>query len=153
MENESGKIGNIIGEALQGGVESYSNNIELRNAISQTPTGLVIDFMITKLGQEFRKQRVIDSIIILHEEIDRLDKTKIDTESLKEEWFFDLFNKTFDNCVNTRFRERIRLNCKIFAGAISLDNVRNRQQAEDFLSFVAELTPTDIMLGLKIYQQ
>jgi hypothetical protein len=87
MENESGKIGNIIGEALQGGVESYSNNIELRNAISQTPTGLVIDFMITKLGQEFRKQRVIDSIIILHEEIDRFDKTKIDTESLKEEWF------------------------------------------------------------------
>jgi hypothetical protein len=110
---------------------SYSNNIELRNAISQTPS----------------------SIIILHEEIDRVDKTKIDTESLKEEWFFDLFNKTFDNCVNTRFRERIRLNCKIFAGAISLDNVHNRQQAEDFLSFEAELTPTDIMLGLKIYQQ
>ena len=46
MENESGKISNIIGEALQGGVESYSNNIELRNAISQTPTGLVIDFMM-----------------------------------------------------------------------------------------------------------
>jgi hypothetical protein len=45
------------------------------------------------------------------------------------------------------------LNCKIFVGAISLDNVHNRQQAEDFLSFVADLTPTDIMLGLKIYQQ
>jgi hypothetical protein len=153
MENESGKIEKIK-ESFQKGLDNYLTNIELMNAICQIPKiGPAIDFMITKLGQEFQKQRMIDSIIILHEEVERLDETKLDTESLKEEWFFDLFNKTFDNCVKTRFRERIRLNCKILAGAISLDNVHNRQQSEDFLSLVTDLTPTDIMVGLKIYEQ
>ena len=152
MENESGKI-QKVNESIGKSLDYYSKNIKLRNAISQNPTGLVIDFLITKLAQEFQKQRIVDSIILLHEEIDRLDKTKIDTESMKEEWFFDLFYKHLDNSLKTRFRERIRLNCKILAGAVSSDNVHNRQHAEDFLSLVADLTPTDIMLGLKIYGQ
>jgi hypothetical protein len=34
-----------------------------------------------------------------------------------------------------------------------VDNSQKRRSAEDFLSFVSELNPTDIMLGLKIYDQ
>jgi hypothetical protein len=154
MEDGSNKL-QKASELFQRSIDRYSNNLELRSVICQfhPEIGPSIDFMITSLANKFQGQRLADSILILYEEVELLGKTKIDKEFLKEEEFFDLFIKTFDNCVRTRHRERIRLNCKILVGAISLDNIRDRHSAEDFLSFVAELTPTDIMLGVKIYEQ
>jgi hypothetical protein len=123
-----------VDESIQRGLDYYSNNIELKNAVCQIPQiGPAIDFMISSLSMKFQQKRVIDSIITLHEEMERLD-TKIDKEYIKKEEFFDLFVKAFDNSVRTRHRERIRLNCKILVGAISVENISERPYAEDFLS-------------------
>jgi len=152
MGNENNKL-EKSNELIRRGFGYYLDNLELRNTICQTEIGSVLDFLITSLANKFQQQRLADSMLIFYEELELLRETKIDKEFLKGEEFLDLFIKTFDNCVRTRHRERIRLNCKILVGAISIDNIRERHSAEDFLSFVADLTPTDIMLGLKIYQQ
>jgi hypothetical protein len=154
MEDGNNKL-QKASELFQSSIDRYSSNLELRNAICQIhpEIGPAIDFMIIYLANKFQGQRMADSILIVHEEVELLSETKIDKEFLKREEFFDLFTKTLDNCIRTRHRERIRLNCKILVGAISLDNIRDRHSAEDFLSLVVDLTPADIMLGFKIYEQ
>jgi hypothetical protein len=112
----------------------------------------VLDFIITSLAQDVQEQRLIESFNILNE-VRYIDENNMDKDFLTSEEFFDIFRKTFDNCIRTRHRERIRLNCKILIGAISVDNQKDRHSAEDFLSFVSDLTPTDIILGLEIYKQ
>jgi hypothetical protein len=154
-EDDHGLINKVkVSESFRRGVEYYLNNFEMRNAVCQIPyIGTSLDFIITSLGQKVQEQRLFESLAILQEEINFVDENKIDKGFLTTEVFLDIFRKTFDNCVNTRHRERIRLNCKILVGAITIDNLNERHSTEDFLSFVADLTPIDIMVGLEIYKQ
>jgi len=53
-----------------------------------------------------------------------------------------------ENCLKTRYEEKIRLYCKILAGSVSLDNINERSSAEDY-----DLTPGDLRVALEIYRQ
>ena len=83
----------------------------------------------------------------------QINESIIDLSFLTTEEFYDIFRKTFENCLRTRHNDKIRLNCKILVGSIVLDNKSERHSTEDFLSFISELSPTDLQVGMEIYKQ
>jgi hypothetical protein len=71
---------------------------------------------------------------------------------VKDEAFIDILSMALENSIRTRHIERMRLFCKILAGALNKDKVNDRDYAKDFQYFVANLTPTDIIVGMEIYK-
>ena len=143
-----------IDRHIEKGIEIYNQNVGLKYAINQIPiVGFFIDQLLANTGREIQQRRLMETIQILHELIDKIDKTKVDYEFLASEEFDDLIVKAFQNSVDTRHKERIRLNCKILAGSILIENRDIRYSAEDLLVLVSDLTPTDLKVASEIYKQ
>ena len=145
---------NTFEKALQKGVTYYLNNLELRESICQIPyIGNALDYMFSHLGKSFQERRLLQTINDLNEEIIQIDESKIDKSFLTTEEFYDFVMKTLENCRKTRHNDKIRLYCKILLGAVIIDNSNQRHSVEDFLSFLSELSPTDLQVGLEIYKR
>jgi hypothetical protein len=143
-----------IGRALQKGLDNYLNNVELRNAINQIPgIGNILDYILVNLGQGFQQRRLMQTIQDLHEEMTQINEAMIDKPFLTTEEFYDILRKTIESCLRTRHNNKIRLYCKILAGSVIVDNRTERNSVQDFLSFISELSPTDLKVGMEIYKQ
>jgi hypothetical protein len=143
-----------IGRALQKGLDNYLNNVELRNAINQIPSiGNILDYILVNLGQGFQQRRLMQTIQDLHEEMTQINEAMIDKPFLTTEEFYDILRKTIESCLRTRHNNKIRLYCKILAGSVIVDNRTERNSVQDFLSFISELSPTDLKVGMEIYKQ
>jgi hypothetical protein len=141
-------------KALQKSVTIYLNNLELRESICQIPyIGNALDYMFSQLGKSFQERRLLQTINDLNEELIQIDESKIDKSFLTTEEFYDFIMKTLENCRKTRHNDKIRLYCKILLGAVIIDNSNQRHYVEDFLSFLSELSPTDLQVGLEIYKR
>jgi hypothetical protein len=131
----------------------HLNNLELRNAINQVPgIGNILDYILVNLGQGFQQRRLIQTMKDLREEMTQINEAMIDQSFLTTEEFCDILRKTIESCLRTR-HNKIRLYCKILAGSVILDNKDERHSVEDFLSFISELSPIDLLVGLEIYKQ
>lgn len=104
------------------------------------------------MGHRIKQQRLIETAAILQEEVNLIDEGKVDKAFLWTEHFFDILRIAVENCLKTRHKERIRINCKILVGAINNDKKQDRHYAEEFLYCVANLTPEDIRVGYEIYK-
>jgi hypothetical protein len=89
----------------------------------------------------------------LHEEMTQINEAMIDKPFLTTEEFYDILRKTIESCLRTRHNNKIRLYCKILAGSVIVDNRTERNSVQDFLSFISELSPTDLKVGMEIYKQ
>ena len=148
------KESNKIDSYIEKGIENYNQNVGLRYTINQIPIiGFFIDNLLVQTGAEIQQRRLVQTIQILHDLTDKIDKTKVDFEFLDSEEFADLIVKTFQNSVKTRHRERIRLNCKILTGSIMIENRKIRHSAEDMLGLVSDLSPIDLKVASEIYKQ
>jgi hypothetical protein len=141
-------------EEIKTKLVEYSNNPIIRDIIQKVPgIGVPLDIMLAWLGHKVGEQRIVEYMKILFEELEQIDENKLDKDFFGTPDFLDIFLKASENSLKTRHRERVRINCKILIGSINKDKIPDRHYAEDFLSFVADLTPTDIMVGLEIYNQ
>jgi hypothetical protein len=142
-----------VEKAVEKAFYYYLDNLELRQAISNIPgIGTALDYMFSSLGQGFQQRRLFETIQCMHEEMIQISESKIDTPFLHTEEFYDFAMKTFDNCSKTRHNDKIRFYCKILVGAVIIDNSTHRHSVEDFLSFLSELSPTDLQVGLEIFK-
>lgn len=108
--------------------------------------------LVSYRRQKIEKKRLRKCLKIFGEELRSFDKSKIDREFAKDEAFIDNLIMVFENSIRTRHIERMKLFCKILAGTLNKDKINDRDYAEDFQYFVANLTPTDIMVGMEIYK-
>jgi hypothetical protein len=142
-----------IPEDVKNRLGNYNNNFVIRDAVRQIPhIGYALDSTLAFLGRKIGEQRLLECLVILQEEINLIHEDKVDKDFLTTHEFLDILIKAVENSIKTRHRERIRLNCKILVGAINKDNLNDRHSAEDFLTFVENLTPADIRVGLAIYK-
>jgi hypothetical protein len=109
--------------------------------------------VLAYLGHKIGEQRIVECMAILREELNQIPENKLDKDYFGTEEFLDISLKASENSLKTRHKERIILNCKVLPGAINKDKLDDGHYAEDFLSFVGDLTPTDIVLGLEIYKR
>lgn len=77
----------------------------------------------------------------------------VDFEYINGEEFYDTLRRVIEYSIRTRHQEKIRWYCRILIGSALLDNINERQSAEDFLVFLSELTTTDLRVGKEIYEQ
>jgi hypothetical protein len=89
----------------------------------------------------------------LHGEMTQINEAMIDKPFLTTEEFYDILRKTIESCLRTRHNNKIRLYCKILAGSVIVYNRTERNSVQDFLSFISELSPTDLKVGMEIYKQ
>ena len=131
---------------------NFETNLAIKNAVLQIPhIGETLYAILGYMGHMFGEQRLLQCLAILQEQINLIDENKIDKEFLRTE-FFDILRITIENSMKTRHRERIMMNFKILAGALNKDKLQDRHYAEDFVYSVADLPPTDIMVGIEIYK-
>ncbi len=150
MTTEDTKIERVIQHSL----DNYLNNHALRNAIWQIPgIGSMLDYVIVSAGQEFQKRRLLQAIQYLNEAMSLIEDVKIDKSFLATEEFYDIMRLTLDECLRTGHNEKIRLNCKILVGSVVVDNTDERHSAADFISFISELSLTDILVASEIYKK
>lgn len=150
MTSEDTKIESVI----QRGLDNYLNNYPLRNAICQIPgIGSMLDYMIISVGQEFQKRRLLQAVQYLNEAMSLIEEVKVDKSFLATEEFYDIMRSTLDACLRTRHDEKIKLYCKVLAGSVVVDNTDERHSAEDFISFISELSLTDIVVASEIYEK
>jgi hypothetical protein len=128
---------------------------EVQTAIYNLPEPLrsIANIVLSAFGQYVFEIRLSETLISLYEEIESIGERKIDMSFLHTEHFKDLVIKAVENSVRTRFKERIKLNCRILAGTISIDSINNRGSSDEFLDSVAELNPKDLQIAQIIYQQ
>lgn len=136
-------------------VDEHQSSAEVQTMIYNLPEPLktVASIILTGLGNYLYKSRLSETLITLYEEIDSLGKTKVDETFLHSEQFKDLVIKTVENSVRTRFKERIRLNCRILAGAIFVNRIEDRELCDEYLNCIAELDPKDLEISRTIYEQ
>lgn len=140
--------------AIEKATKFYQSTPEIRNAILQLPLiGATLDFLVSGIGKEFHENRFIQAIQILHEEMSLIDESKVDTQFLNSEEFFDIIVMVLENSVKTRHREKIGLNCSILAGSILIENEELRHSAEDLLILIRDLSRIDLRLAKEIYKQ
>jgi len=89
----------------------------------------------------------------LNEAMSLIEEVKVDKSFLATEEFYDVMRSTLDACLRTRHDEKIKLYCKVLAGSVVVDNTDERHSAEDFISFISELSLTDIVVASEIYEK
>ncbi len=147
------KLREMIVYNLKDKLVKYKDEPKIRDIVQKFPEiGMPLDIVLAWIGQKVGEQRLMDYLIDIFDELDQIQENKIDRSFFDSPEFLDIVIKASENSLKTRHRERILLNCKILVGALTIDKIEDRHYAEDFLSFVADLTPTDITVGFEIYK-
>jgi len=154
MSLEKDKILKATENAIEKAIKFHDSNPEIANSIRQLPIiGFALDALISGLGKEFHEKRVVQTVQLLREEMSLIDESKVDTQFLNSEQFFDLIVMVLENSAKTRHREKVRLNCSNLAGGILIENEELRHSAEDLLILIRDLSPIDLKVAKEIYKQ
>jgi hypothetical protein len=156
MDNDDDKptVDAKLKEKFQNAALAYSDISELRALVNFIPLiGSSIDVIISSEAQKIQYNRIRQTIKCLTDEMVKIDKDKIDKSFLDTEEFFDLLILFFEKCTKTRHIEKVKLNCKILSRSIIIDNATERPFAYDILNNIADLTPRDLDLSIRIFDQ
>jgi hypothetical protein len=147
------RVREVIEYNLKDKLVKYKDEPKIRDIVQKFPEiGMPLDIVLAWIGQKVGEQRLMGYMIDMFDELDQIQENKIDRSFFDSPEFLDIVIRASENSLKTRHRERILLNCKILVGALTIDKIEDRHYAEDFLSFVADLTPTDITVGFEIYK-
>ena len=82
-----------------------------------------------------------------------IDQYKVDYPYLESEDFYSLFYKFFERPMRDRYKEKRILYVKILSNSILIENSSLRDNSEDFLNILDDLTPKDLMVLKNMYEQ
>ena len=142
---------NEVSAQFQKATEVYARKTILRAIISAIPyIGSSIDVILSTEAQKIIQKRL--NFLLEQLKIDILDlkETNIDRKYLQSEEFFDLLIKTLELTAKTRHREKIKIYSKILRNSL-IENIRERNDPEDYLSALSELSPIEIEMLKAIY--
>lgn len=134
-------------------IENYSTDIALQNTILSIPGGPAIDVLIREIGSRISQQRIAETVCAIQLELDRLDAMKIDREYVISEEFYDLVIRIFYQSVKDRVYEKKVIFAKILAKSLLIENKEMRENNEDFVNLLEDLSIQDLTLLKHIYDQ
>lgn len=143
-----------VKKGLEKGAVRYAEATQLRTVVNLIPGfGSAVDVLISNEGQKIQYRRITTALEILRQEMNDFDEKKIDEDYLTSEEFYDLLLKYFDKISKARQLDKIRLFSKILVNSISVENVTERQFAEDVMDFLSDLSLLDLKVALALYSQ
>jgi hypothetical protein len=134
-------------------LENYSTDIALQNTILSIPGGPAIDVLIREIGSKISQQRIAETIHAIQFELDRLDSIKIDRDYVISEEFYDLVIRIFYQSVKDRVYEKKVIFAKILSRSLLTENKDLRENNEDFVNLLEDLSIQDLTLLKHIYDQ
>lgn len=130
----------------------YNEADWLRFAIQKIPLiGPSLDLLLTSGHRRLAQQRARYLLAGLEADVQRIDGSKVDNVYVESEEFHDLLIAAIRNSIETRHREKIRLNARILAGAIRSDQTRD--EPELHLELIRDLSPQDLVVLREIVAQ
>lgn len=148
------KIGKALDEISEQSYLKMKENPLLEVSLNTIPLigPLLINF-IKSNETRFLQRRFLKLYEYLNEEINNIQDQKIDKSFIETEEFYDILRKVYEYTAKTRDNAKIKLYSRILVRISMLNNAFFRYTAEDFLLILIDLSPTDLMIAKKIYQQ
>lgn len=100
-----------------------------------------------------QQRRLHELFILMKEEMEKLEKTRVDFRYLKSEQFADLMMQIAVESIKSRYREKMQVFCQIMSGAVVFEGKKYRQYCEDYVYVVSDLTPADMTVAAEIFRQ
>jgi hypothetical protein len=143
---DKAKLLDKIEEGYERVAKAYSENYEYQATLQSIPIiGPVVDLMIKEISSKIGKRRFDELHTLLIESMNLIDQYKVDYPYLESEDFYSLFYKFFERPMRDRYKEKRILYVKILSNSILIENSSLRDNSEDFLNILDDLTPKDLM--------
>lgn len=144
----------IAKKNLQTGSSFYSKCTELRALVNLIPgIGSSIDVIISNEFQQLQYERIIKTMDVLNEEMNKINEKKIDRPFIGSEDFKDLLWHFLDRVVKVKDREKVILYCRILVGSIKIENANERRFADDMIDLLSNLSIRDLSIAQEIFLQ
>jgi hypothetical protein len=148
------KLFEIIEKGIEKVAVAYSENFEYQATLQSIPViGPFVDLMIKETSSKIGYKRFVELYTLLIESMNLVDQSKVDYPYLESEDFYSLFYKFFERSMHDKYKEKRVLYVKILTNSILIENSHLRDNSEDFLSILDDLTPKDLILLKNIYEQ
>lgn len=131
----------------------YADQTIIRASINAIPfVGGSLDILLSSSGQNFVIKRIETFISELNNQIEQLDKSKINHTFLEKEEGFDLIIKAFNSASRTRHNEKLKLYAKIIKGALTEGKEFQEEDPELYLEIIEELSVKEIRVAKCLYE-
>lgn len=131
----------------------YGDQIIIRAAINAIPyVGGSLDILLSSSGQNFVIKRIESFISELNNQIEQLEKSKINYTFFEKEEGFDLVVKALNSASRTRQNEKLKLYAKIIKGAITEGKEFQEGDPELYLQIIEELSVKEIRVAKILFE-
>jgi hypothetical protein len=141
-----------VEKGLQRASSTYLEMTAFRAAVAAIPViGGPLDILLSGKAGEYQEQRFQMFLDFLTEDIETLDKKKIDKEYLSSEEFYSHFQLLAERVLREHSEDKIHLLAKALLGSITL-NVASEMK-DKYLSIIADLSEVDVKVLVMMLDQ
>lgn len=141
-----------IAEGFQRASSTYSEMTAFRAVVAAIPViGGPLDILLSGKAGEYQETRFKMFLGFLEEDIETLDKKKIDKQYLSSEVFYSHFQLLAERVLREHSEGKIHLLAKALLGSITL-NVASEMK-DKYLSIIADLSEVDVKVLVMMLDQ
>jgi hypothetical protein len=126
----------------------------IQTAVLTIPiVGPYVSSILSIWMNDTQQRRLRNFIIEMASEMQTLEESRVDFNYFRSEEFEDLMMLIAERSSKTRHHEKYRMFCQILRSVSTFEGKAYRRYAEDCVDIVSDLSPSDMVLAAKIFEQ